>query len=67
MGRVGARLQAFLEDFIAPGLPVRVDQAVNALATRAPPPPPTQGGGAGLIYRTMRSEEDDRAELVLWR
>ena len=49
---------------IAPSLPIRVDQAVDAHAARASLPPSTQGGGGS---GTMCSEDDGRAEFGLWR
>ena len=50
-----------LNDFIAPSLPIRVDQAVDDHTTRAPAPPTPGGGGSGL------SQHKRVRRAITWR
>ena len=52
--------------FIAPSLPIRVDQAGMPTPRGHRGAPPKLSGG-GLVYRATRVfEDDDRAMLGLW-
>ena len=59
--------KCFRNIFIAPSLPIRIDQAIDAPSTSAPAPPNSgREGGSGLSFHVCL-KDDDQAELGSWR